>query len=135
MNQNSKKIMELRIARHTDNLNKIKEFYTEIIGLKVLFSFENHNGYNGVFLGKEGTTWHLEFTSSKDKANHKFDDEDLLVFYPREQTDYDEIIGRIETCNIQQFKPKNPFWVDNGVLIHDPDGYGVIVSSLKVGLD
>jgi len=124
--------MELRIARHTDNLDKIKEFYSQIMGLEVLFSFENHNDYSGVFLAKPGQGWHLEFTSSADKANHKFDEEDLLVFYPKERDEYDEILRQIETHNIQQLKPKNPFWVDNGVLIHDPDGYGVIVSSMKV---
>lgn len=123
--------MELRIARHTDNLDEIKEFYSQIMGLEVLFSFENHNDYNGVFIGKSGQSWHLEFTSSKDKANHKFDEEDFLVFYPREQEEYNEIIRRIETHNIQRLKPKNPFWVDNGVLIHDPDGHGVIVSGIK----
>ena len=98
----------------------------------MLFSFENHNDYNGVFIGKSGQGWHLEFTSSKDTANHKFDEEDLLVFYPKERDEYDEIIRRIETHNIQQLQPKNPFWVDNGVLIHDPDGYGVIVCGMKI---
>ena len=101
--------MEFRNARHTNNLKLIVEFYTEIIGLKVLFSFENHNDYNGSFLGKPDHDWHLEFTTSKDKAEHKFDDEDMMVFYPTEKDEYDEIVLRIETNNIDQLKAKNPF--------------------------
>lgn len=44
--------MEFRKVRHTDQLAKIRAFYTEVIGLEVLFSFDEHNGYSGVFLGK-----------------------------------------------------------------------------------
>ena len=42
--------MEYRNARHTNNLKPIVEFYTKIIGLKVLFSFENHNDYSGSYI-------------------------------------------------------------------------------------
>ncbi|MDN3643243.1 VOC family protein [Lutimonas halocynthiae] len=124
--------MEFRNARHTDNLKLIEEFYTNIIGLKVLFSFENHNNYNGVFIGKEGHNWHLEFTASNIKAEHKFDIEDVLVFYPTERDEYDKIVGQIETNNIEKIKSRNPFWNDNGIMIQDPDGFGVIVSNLKI---
>ena len=93
--------MEFRNARHTDNLKLIIEFYTNIIGLKVLFSFENQNNYNGVFIGKEGHNWHLEFTASNIKAEHKFDIEDVLVFYPTERDEYDKIVEQIEINNIE----------------------------------
>ena len=66
MNSKNSK-MEFRSARHTDNLKLIEEFYTQIIGLNVLFSFENHNDYSGVFI-QPGLDWHLEFTTSKNKA-------------------------------------------------------------------
>ena len=124
--------MEFRNARHTDNLKLIEEFYTNIIGLKVLFSFENHNNYNGVFIGKQGHNWHLEFTASNIKAEHKFDIEDVLVFYPTERDEYDKIVEQIETNNIEKIKSRNPFWNDNGIMIQDPDGFGVIVSNLKI---
>jgi len=124
--------MEFRNARHTDNLKLIIEFYTNIIGLKVLFSFENHNNYNGVFIGKQGHNWHLEFTASNIKAEHKFDIEDVLVFYPTERDEYDKIVEQIEINNIEILKSRNPFWNDNGIMIQDPDGFGVIVSNLKI---
>lgn len=124
--------MEFRSARHTDNIKLIEEFYTKIIGLEVLFSFENHNNYTGVFIGKPGQNWHLEFTTSKNKAEHKFDIEDLLVFYPTEKAEYDKIIHQIEVNNIEKIKSENPFWNENGIMIQDPDGFGVIVSNFKI---
>lgn len=124
--------MEYRNARHTNNLEPIVEFYTNIIGLKVLSFFENHNDYSGSFLGKPNHDWHLEFTTSKDKAEHKFDVDDILVFYPTEKNEYDEIVDRIKTRNIEQIKAKNPYWDDNGIMIKDPDGFRVIISNMKI---
>ncbi|NNK83359.1 MAG: VOC family protein [Flavobacteriaceae bacterium] len=124
--------MEFRNARHTNYLKPLIEFYTDIIGLEVLFSFENHNGYNAVFIGKPGYNWHLEFTVSKSNAEHQFDVDDIMVFYPTEKNEYNEIVRRIEKNNIEKIEAKNPFWNDNGIMIKDPDGYGVIVSNLKV---
>jgi catechol-2,3-dioxygenase len=43
--------MKFRYARHTNDLKSIVDFYTKIIGLKKLGSFENHSNYNGVFIG------------------------------------------------------------------------------------
>ena len=124
--------MEFRSARHTDNLQLIEDFYTKIIGLEVLFSFDDHNNYSGVFIGKHDHNWHLEFTSSKNRAEHKFDIEDLLVFYPTEKAEYDKIVKQIETNNIEILTSRNPYWNDNGIMIQDPDGFGVIVSHLKI---
>lgn len=124
--------MEFRNARHTNNLKLIEEFYTQIIGLELLFSFENHNNYSGIFLGKQGHDWHLEFTTSNDKAIHKFDIEDAMVFYPASNEEYNHIVERIETNGIEKLKAKNPFWNENGIMIKDPDGFGIIVSNFKI---
>lgn len=43
--------MKLRVARHTTNLNAISDFYTQLLGMKVLGSFSGHDSYDGVFLG------------------------------------------------------------------------------------
>ena len=124
--------MTLRIARHCNNLKPIIEFYTEILGLTILGNFENHDNYDGVFLGKEGLDWHLEFTTSTEQAKHQFDEDDMLVFYPSSQQEYDTIINNIKQNNITILKAKNPYWNKNGVLIQDPEGYNVMISNLKV---
>ena len=69
--------MQLRIARHTDNFAPIIRFYVELLGLELLGSFENHDQYDGIFIGKKGENWHLEFTKSKELAQHSFDADDV----------------------------------------------------------
>lgn len=73
--------MKFRYARHNNNLKTFSSFYTNVIGLEVLASFENHDNYNGVFLGKPNMYWDIEFTESDEKSDDHPDDEDLLVFY------------------------------------------------------
>lgn len=124
--------MILRIARHTNKIEELKVFYIEIIGLKILGEFQNHESYDGVFIGKEDLNWHLEFTTSKDKSNQKIDDDDLIVFYPESKSEYENVIERIKARQIKIINAKNPYWNQNGILIHDPDGFGVVISALKI---
>lgn len=123
--------LKLRFARHTNNLITLTKFYTEILGLEMLGKFENHDNYNGIFLGKKGENWHLEFTESNEKANHTFDDDDLLVFYPENKNMFDKIMSNINKSNLEKLKPKNPYWSKNGIAIKDPDGYGIIIAQIK----
>jgi hypothetical protein len=123
--------MKLRFARHTNDLEKIKSFYINILGFYLLGGFENHNNYDGIFIGKPNLGWHLEFTKSNDAVEFNFCDEDYLVFYPENITDYNLIIERISENNIAFIESKNPFWNENGKIILDPDGFGIIISNLK----
>ena len=123
--------MNFRYARHTNSLQPLIKFYTEIIGLKILGDFENHNYYDGVFLGFVGENWHLEFTVSDDSASHEPDEDDLLVFYVDSQAEMNAIINRAVASSIKIAEPKNPYWKTNGVNLLDPDGFGVIISVRK----
>jgi catechol 2,3-dioxygenase-like lactoylglutathione lyase family enzyme len=127
--------MILRIARHTDNLEAIKTFYTEILDLQLLGGFQDHDGYDGVFIGKSQLNWHLEFTTSSASPKHHFDEDDLLVFYPESLGTYEAILEKIQTQRITVVPAKNPYWNQNGILIKDPDGYGVMISALKITMD
>jgi catechol 2,3-dioxygenase-like lactoylglutathione lyase family enzyme len=64
--------MNLRIARHTKDLNPIINFYRSVLGLEIIGEFKNHNNYDGVFLGNKSADWHLEFTTSLDTPNPPF---------------------------------------------------------------
>ena len=44
--------MQFRVARHTNKIEEISEFYTKIIGLEILGDFKNHSNYDGIFIGK-----------------------------------------------------------------------------------
>lgn len=120
--------MKLRVARHTKNLQPLIDFYTLIIGLEVLGDFKDHASYDGVFIGNKNGDWHLEFTTSAEQPQHQADEDDLLVFYADNQAVYNAIIAKARRHNIPVTEPKNPYWKQNGTLLLDPDGFGVMVA-------
>ena len=120
--------MTFRYARHTTDLYRIEKFYTEIVGLEKLGGFENHNNYDGLFLGHKNSNWHLEFTTSTDHPKSKFDEDDILVFYVNSEIELTRIKKTIEHKNVNLEIPKNPYWKANGIMILDPDNFKVIFS-------
>jgi catechol 2,3-dioxygenase-like lactoylglutathione lyase family enzyme len=124
--------MTFRFARHTNNLEQLKSFYIDILGFELLGGFENHGGYDGVFIGKLNENWHLEFTKSDEIVTFNFGEEDILVFYPNTKLEFELIHDRIESHSIKFIDSKNPYWNENGKMILDPDGYRVVISHLKI---
>ena len=124
--------MEFRFARHTNNLEAIKSFYIGILGLELLGSFENHNGYDGVFIGIPNTDWHLEFTKSDEKIAFNFNEDDILVLYPNTKIEFNVLISNLLRHHISSITSKNPYWNENGQMYLDPDGYRVVISHLKI---
>lgn len=123
--------MFLRVARHTNNLQEIENFYVDILGFERLGGFENHNNYDGVFIGKSGLDWHFEFTQSEAQAKHSFDEDDITVLYPKTVENYNELIKKVIQHGISIIESTNPFWNENGKMIQDPDGYRIVISPLK----
>ena len=124
--------MTFRFARHTNNIEKIKSFYIDILGLELIGAFEDHNGYDGVFIGKISENWHLEFTKSNEDVTFNFGDEDILVFYPNTKLEFNQIQDKLKAHKFNFIDAKNPYWNENGKMILDPDGYRIVVSNLKV---
>lgn len=123
--------MFLRVARHTNNLEKIEDFYVNILGFEKLGGFQNHNNYNGVFIGKTGLDWHFEFTQSETKADHKFDEDDIIVLYPDTIRKYNMLLESLLENDITKITAINPYWNENGQMFQDPDGYHIVISPLK----
>lgn len=119
--------MKLRVARHTNDLEKIKAFYVGILEFEVLGSFENHDDYDGVFIGKPNLDWHLEFTKSNSEAIHFSDEDDILVLYPEAISEYNHLINNLTENNIVAIASKNPYWNENGKMFLDPDGFRIII--------
>ena len=72
----------VRIARPTDQLNKVVRFYTEGLGLKILYHFEEHEGFDGVMVGIPGEPYHFEFTQQPGHFVGCAPTQDnLIVFY------------------------------------------------------
>jgi hypothetical protein len=124
--------MVLRVARHTNNLEKIETFYINVLGFERLGGFQNHNNYDGVFIGKSNLDWHFEFTESSDRANHHFDEDDIIVLYPSTILEYNNLLDSVSNNNISIITSKNPYWNENGKMFLDPDGYRIVISPLRV---
>lgn len=124
--------MKFRVARHTNNLSKIIDFYHGVIGLSILASFEDHDNYSGVFLGLVGEKWHLEFTQSDEITNHIPDEDDILVFYQDSYDAYQNLVEKVKANNIESINSKNPYWNKNGTCFKDPDGFNIIISYQEI---
>lgn len=127
--------MKLRVARHTKNLSPMIGFYTEVIGLERLGGFENHDRYDGVFLGLPNENWEIEFTVSDEMPGHTPDEDDLLVFYFKSRFETEAVIRRAINSGILPVKAKNPYWHASGMTLPDPDGFLVTLALRSPKLD
>ena len=120
----------LRVARPTDDLAAVLRFYRDGLGMQVLGSFENHDGFDGVMLGNPGAAYHLEFTR---KAGHRAGKaptaDNLLVFYLPDRDEWQAAIGRLKQAGCQPVKSFNPYWDQRGKTLEDPDGYRVVLQN------
>lgn len=119
--------MQFRVARHSANLQAVLDFYTQNLELEVLGRFENHSDYDGVFLGKKGLDWHLEFTCSPEPPKHHPDEDDLLVFYTANLTEFNRLKANFDLHQQTPILAKNPYWNAHGLTYLDPDGFRVVV--------
>ncbi len=73
---------KFRVARPTDNLDALRHFYVDGLGLTVLGTFEDHDGYDGLILTTETGGYEIEFTRHADGSPCPAPSQDnLLVFY------------------------------------------------------
>ncbi|MBF4691631.1 VOC family protein [Fusibacter ferrireducens] len=120
--------MNVRFARHAKALEPLLHFYCNLLGLKVISEFKDHNGYTGVILSCDHCNWEIEFTISSNCPNHKADEDDLIVFKYDDKVQYGLVLERLRKEKYLEFAPKNPFWEDNGKLFRDPEGYGIVIT-------
>ena len=117
----------LRIARPSDDLDRLLPFYIDGVGLRLLTRFEDHDGFDGVMLGLPGAPYHLEFTRAQGHAAGRAPTQDnLLVFYLPERAAWQEAVKRMRTAGFQPVPAFNPYWDREGATFEDPDGYRVV---------
>jgi catechol 2,3-dioxygenase-like lactoylglutathione lyase family enzyme len=118
----------LRIARPTDHLVTVVRFYRDGLGLEVLSEFADHNGFDGVMLGRPGAGYHLEFTRKAGQAAGRAPTEDnLLVFYLPDEAQWRAAVDRLERAGYSPVPAFNPYWDRRGRTFEDPDGYRVVL--------
>lgn len=120
----------LRIARPTDNLATLAAMYAQGLGLTLLASFSDHDGFDGVMLGHPDQPWHLEFTSQRGHAAGRAPTEDnLLVFYLPERDEWEQCCQKMLSAGFRAVPSANPYWDQRGKTFEDLDGYRVVLQN------
>lgn len=125
-------IAAMRTARPTADIGKARHFYERCVGLPVLSSFVDHDGFDGIILGVPDERAQLELVRTPHEVIPTPTLEDALVLYCDLAT-RNQIIDRLRTANSHQVPnddPElNPYWPRNGATTFvDPDGYRLIIS-------
>ena len=120
----------LRVARLTDNLDLIVEMYRVGLGLDILGSFKDHQGFDGIMLGKSGLQYHFEFTHHRGHKVGKAPTQDnLLVFYVPDRAEWKVACVRMESAGFKPVPSYNPYWDQDGRTFEDADGYRVVLEN------
>lgn len=124
----------LRMARATDHLEQIVEFYRDGLGFKVIGSFTGHAGFDGVMLGHQDAQYHLEFTRQHGHtAGRAPTKENLLVFYLPDEDEWQTAVQQMIDHGYDPVPSHNPYWDVRGKTFEDVDGYRVVLQNAHWG--
>ena len=120
----------LRVARPTDQLAALLHFYRDGLGLDVLGSFDDHDGFDGMMLGAPGAPYHFEFTRQKGHTVGPAPTQDnLIVFYLPNTEQWQAAVARMEAHGFAPVPSYNPYWDTLGKTFEDSDGYRVVLQN------
>ena len=120
----------LRIARPSLDLDASRRFYVEGLGLQLLFSFEDHAGFDGMIIGHPTWPYHLEFTRNRRVSVRPApSNEDLLILYLPLGDEWERAVARLREFGAREIAASNPYWNLQGVTFVDPDGYGIVLQN------
>ena len=124
----------LRIDRPVRNLAATQARYCRGLGLRIIGSFENHQGFDGVMLGTVGSAYHFEFTRCRSHpVTPAPTAEGLAVFYIPTWPDWREACANMLAAGFKLVEPFNPYWEARGRTYEDPDGYRIVLQNAAWG--
>jgi uncharacterized glyoxalase superfamily protein PhnB len=122
------KATQIRIARPTDKLKELIQFYQQGLGLNIIGSFKGHDGYDGVMLGMPDASIHLEFTQHVNGSPCPAPTRDnLLVLYFETNEAYLAAVDQLKQAGGREAEPENGYWIGKSTSFEDPDGWGVVL--------
>src|SRR5262245_23605927 len=120
----------LRVARPTNRLAEIARMYVDGLGLSVLAEFIDHDGFDGIVLGRTGDPYHLEFTSGgREGAGVAPSSDPLLVFYVPDVREWNRRCEQMIDARFRPVRSGNPYWDREGRTFEDLDGYRVVLQN------
>ena len=106
--------------------------YCDGLGLRVIDSFENHEGFDGVMLGLTDASYHFEFTHCREHPLVPTPTpEDLAVFYVPVLSEWRSACARMLAAGFKQVASFNPYWDLRGRTFEDPDGYRTVLENAE----
>jgi hypothetical protein len=104
--------------------------YEKGLGFTVLAQFTDHEGFDGVILGRPQQPYHLEFTQQRGHRVGPAPTKDhLLVFYIPDGPEWEGSCARMLTAGFQRVPSYNPYWDVQGRTFEDVDGYRVVLQN------
>ena len=124
------KPVAVRIARPSNDLDALRKFYCEGLGMEVLYDFVGHDGFDGIMLGRRGAPYHFEFTKKHGHHVGRAPTKDnLTVFYLPDFSDWNSSIARMQEAGFAPVRAFNPYWDRHGKTFEDPDGYRIVLQN------
>ena len=118
----------LRVARPTRHVADVVAFYRDAVGLPVLASWNDHDGFDGCVLALGDASRQLELLHHSDVAPSPTT-EDQLVLYLGSPEAVTALAGPITAAGHQPRSSPNPYWQQDGATCFvDPDGYWLVLS-------
>jgi catechol 2,3-dioxygenase-like lactoylglutathione lyase family enzyme len=122
----------LRIARPVSDLAATQAMYCRGLGLRVIGSFEDHDGFDGVMLGVAGSNYHFEFTRCRSHPVVPTPTaEDLAVFYIPAPAEWQGACACMLAAGFRQVLAFNPYWDLRGRTYEDADGYRIVLQNAE----
>ncbi|MEK7315249.1 MAG: VOC family protein [Candidatus Eisenbacteria bacterium] len=120
----------LRIARPVRDLARAKEMYSRGLGLEPLGEFADHEGFDGVMLGRKGGAYHFEFTRCREhRVAPTPTPEDLVVLYVPDSAEWERTCASVLAAGFKRVTSFNPYWETRGRTFEDPDGYRIVLQN------
>ena len=114
--------------RPAGKFDAVVAFYRDVVGLPVLASFEDHDGYSGVVFGLPDASRQLELVFHEGQLPTPTS-EDQLVLYLGSAERVTSEAARIRAAGFEPTVDPNPYWTRTGaVCFLDPDGYSLVLS-------
>lgn len=124
--------MQLRIARPVTSLERSAAMYCEGLALAVIDCFVDHQGFDGVMLGRPELPYHFEFSFCREHpVAPSPTPEDLIVVYLPDSIQWQRQCAAMLTAGFAEVRSFNPYWQQCGRTFEDHDGYRVVLQQAQ----
>ncbi len=122
-------VAQVQISHPTRDLNAIRRFYGNGLGLVEI----EHDGlaidYPSVFFGLPSLAYHLAFIQTPPNISTiSFPNLHSLVFYFHDKEAIGRLVVRLGAQGYFPMSPDTAHWPTSGVTIYDPDGRHIILA-------